>query len=91
MHAICRNAIIVALLLTSLAAESAAIAQTPPDSMQAVKAKLQTTVNQHLSKLLIADGSVISLKGKTADGNGALAFYLMFEITGEQKFRKAAS
>ena len=30
------------------------------------------------------------MKGKTSEGNGALAFYLMFEITGEQKFRKAA-
>ena len=68
MHAICRNAIIVALLLTSLAAESVAIAQTPSDSMQAVKAKLQTTLNRHLNKLLSDDGSVVSLKGKTADG-----------------------
>jgi hypothetical protein len=58
--------------------------------MQAVKARLQTTLNQHLNKLLSDDGSVVSLKGKTADGSGALAFYLMFEVTGEQKFRKAA-
>ena len=52
---------------------------------------LQLTLNQHLNQLLSDDGSVVSLKGKTADGDGALAFYLMFEITGEQKFRKPRS
>jgi hypothetical protein len=31
-----------------------------------------------------------AMKGKTSEGNGALAFYLMFEVTGEQRFRKAA-
>jgi mannose-6-phosphate isomerase-like protein (cupin superfamily) len=77
-----RIASTAALLLASLAAQPAAIAQTPSDSMQAVKAKLQTTLNQHLNRLLSDDGSVVSLKGKTADGSGALAFYLMFEITG---------
>ena len=85
-----RIASVIALLLASLAAQPVAIAQTPSDLMQAIKAKLQTTLNQHLNKLLSDDGSVVSLKGKTADGSGALAFYLMFEITGEQKFRKAA-
>ena len=85
-----RIASTTALLLASLAAQPTVIAQTPSDSMQALKAKLQTTLNRHLNKLLSDDGSVVSLKGKTADGSGALAFYLMFEITGEQKFRKAA-
>jgi hypothetical protein len=85
-----RIASTTALLLASLAAQPAAVAQTPPDSMQAFKAKLNKTLNQHLNKLLSDDGSVVSLKGKTADGSGALAFYLMFEVTGKQKFRKAA-
>src|SRR3954454_17593746 len=84
MHTTCRIASTTALLLASLAAQPAAIAQTSSDSMQALKAKLQTTLNRHLNKLLSDDGSVVSLKGKTADGSGALAFYLMFEITGEQ-------
>src|SRR4051794_39161827 len=73
-----RIASTTALLLASLAAQPVTIAQTPSDSMQAVKAKLQTTLNQHLNKLVSNDGSVVSLKGKTADGSGALAFYLMF-------------
>jgi hypothetical protein len=75
MHTTRRIASTTALLLASLAAQPA---------------KLQTTLNRHLNKLLSDDGSVVSLKGKTADGSGALAFYLMFEVTGEQKFRRAA-
>ena len=86
MHNTCRIATTITLLLASLAAQPTAFAQTTSDSMQAVKAKLQTTLNQHLNKLLSNDGSVVSLKGKTADGSGALAFYLMFEVSGEQKF-----
>src|SRR5256885_15145139 len=79
-------------LLTALLAPLAALnaAEVKPDSLQAFKSKLQTTMNRHLNQLLGDDGSVASLKGKSADGNGAMAFYLMFEITGEQKFRKAA-
>jgi hypothetical protein len=90
MHTTRRIASTSVLLLASLAAQPVTIAQTPSDSMQAVKAKLQTTLNEHLIKLLSNDGSVVSLKGKMADGSGALAFYVMFEITGEQKFRKVA-
>ncbi len=82
--------IITALLLTPLAALHAANAPSPSDSLPAFKSKLQTTLSRHLNQLLGDDGSVASLKGKTAEGNGALAFYLMFEVTGEQKFRKAA-
>jgi len=78
------------LLLISLAALHAADAPKPSDSLPAFKSKLQTTLSRHLNQLLNADGSVASLKGKTAEGNDALAFYLMFEVTGEQKFRKAA-
>lgn len=47
-------------------------------------------MNRHLNQLLGGDGSVVSLKGKTAGGSEALAFYLMFEVTGQPKFRKAA-
>jgi hypothetical protein len=74
------------LLLSPLVTIPAAEANLPAE----FKAKLQTTLTRHLSQLLSDDGSVVEMKGKTAEGNGALAFYLMFEITGEQKFRKAA-
>jgi len=59
-------------------------------SSPAFRSKLSEVLTRHLDRLLGPDGSVAALRGKTADGNGALAFYLMFEITGEQKFRKAA-
>jgi hypothetical protein len=75
-----------ALLLASPAMLHAADSPLPAD----FKAKLQTTVTRHLSQLLNEDGSIAEMKGKTSEGNGALAFYLMFEVTGEQKFRKAA-
>ncbi len=54
------------------------------------EAKLQTTLDRHLSQLLRHDGSVVPLKGKTAGGSAALTFYLMFEATGRQEFRRAA-
>ena len=60
------------------------------DSLEAFKPKLQATLNRHLERLLKTDGSVTSLKGKTSTGNEALAFYLLFEVTGEQRFRHAA-
>jgi len=81
-------ALLAALLLAALAALNAADAKS--DSLQAFKSKLQTIMNRHLNQLLGDDGSVASLKGKSAEGSGALAFYLMFESTGDQKFRKAA-
>jgi hypothetical protein len=60
------------------------------DTLQAFKSKLSTTLIRHLDQLLNTDSSVVAIKGKTGQGNEALAFYLMFEVTGEQKFRKAA-
>ena len=57
------------------------------ESLPAFKATLRDTLTRHLDTLLGADGSVRAMKGKTAEGNGALAFYLMFEITGEQRYR----
>ena len=76
--------------LAPLVTLTAADAPKPTDPLKAFKTRLQATMNRHLNKLLGDDGSVASLKGKTAEGNGALAFYLMFETTGDEKFRKAA-
>lgn len=66
-----------------------AYAQYSP-GLPAFKSKLRTALNRHLDQLLTKDGLVAPLKGKTAAGNGAMAFYLMFEVTGQQKYRKAA-
>ena len=60
------------------------------DSLPPFKAKLRDTLTRHLDKLLSADGSVRAMKGKTAEGNGALAFYLMFEVSGEPRYRQGA-
>ena len=57
---------------------------------QAFKATLQTTLARHLDSLLKDTGSLGTMKGKTAEGNTALSFYLMFEVTREERFRKAA-
>jgi hypothetical protein len=60
------------------------------ESLPAFKAKLRDTLTRHLDQLLGADGSVRAMKGKTVEGNSALAFYLMAEVTGDERYRKAA-
>jgi hypothetical protein len=65
-------------------------ADAQPGSLQTFKARLQTVLGRHLDQLIGDGSSAVSLKGKSADGSGALAFYLMFETTGEQRYRKAA-
>ena len=84
------------LLLSAPIARSAEAPKTnvpdsvPADTLLAFKAKLKSTLTRHLNQLLGSDGAITTIKGKTGDGNEALAFYLMFENTGEQKFRNAA-
>ncbi|HSH93504.1 MAG TPA: hypothetical protein VK968_05115, partial [Roseimicrobium sp.] len=56
----------------------------------AVKARLQGATTKHLDQLLGASGVVPMLKGKAADGEEALAFYRMFEVTGNARYRTAA-
>ena len=58
--------------------------------MDVFKSRLLPATTRHLNKLLAADGSVVPLKGKTAEAQEALAFYLMFETTGDRRFRHAA-
>ena len=83
--------LLTALLLGPLAALQAADTTKPVEPMPAeFKTKLQVTLVKHLNQLLKDDGSITEMKGKTSEGNGALAFYLMFEVTGEPKFRQAA-
>lgn len=85
-----RRLSLASILLAALAGLHSAEAPAFSDSSDAFRAQLRSTLNRHLNQLLTRDGSVASLKGKTAEGNGALAFYLMFELTGELKFRRAA-
>ena len=82
---------LAALLLALLAALQAADNTKPVEPISTeFKAKLQGTLVKHLNQLIKDDGSIAAMKGKTSEGNGALAFYLMFEATGEPKFRQAA-
>ena len=81
---------LAALSLLALAALHAADGPAHPPAPNVFKSQLQSTLNRHLNQLLKKDGSLVSFKGKTAAGDGALAFYLMFEITGEPRFRNAA-
>jgi hypothetical protein len=85
-----KQALLTALLFAPLVALHAADAPQPSDSSQAFKARLKTATKRHLNMLLADDGSVVELKGKGGDGEEALAFYRMFEITGDARFRKAA-
>jgi hypothetical protein len=68
--------LVIALLFASLPAD--------------FQSKLQATMTEHLNQLIQDDGSIAEMKGKTSEGHGALAFYLMFEVTGEAKYRNAA-
>ena len=77
-------------LLVAFTVPVGVAAAASPGDVNAFQSQLQSTLTRHLNQLIKKDGSIAALKGKTAEGNGALAFYLMFEITGEQKFRKAA-
>src|SRR5688572_3151057 len=84
---------LVALVILILGAPAALHAADAPEisgSSEAFKSRLQSTLDRHLNRLVNTDGTVAQLKGKTAEGNGALAFYLMYEMTGEPRFRKAA-
>jgi hypothetical protein len=56
----------------------------------ACKAAIRDITTRHLNALLGSDGRIKPLKGKSAGAAEALAFQLMFEVTGEKKFRDAA-
>jgi hypothetical protein len=58
---------LLALLLAPLAAPCSADSPLPHD----FKSKLQTTLTRHLNQLLNNDGSIVEMKGKTSEGNGA--------------------
>lgn len=55
-----------------------------------VRAELLATLCGHLDRLLLPGGAVRPLKGKTAEGQEAFAFYVAFECTGNAAYRRAA-
>ena len=87
----------ITTLIVSLLVPFVAMAAVDPPAntsaaadVSAFKSRLLAATTRHLNLLLAADGSVASLKGKASDGEEALAFYRGFELTGDQRFRKAA-
>jgi hypothetical protein len=81
-------ATLAASIFTSVAPVWSANSSTP--NIEAFQSRLLAAMTKHLNLLLREDGSVVDLKGKAADGETVLAFYRMFELTGDQRYRKAA-
>src|SRR5690349_20085892 len=58
--------------------------------VDAFKSRLLSATRRHLNLLAESPNELNALKGKSAAGMTALAFYLTFEATGEQRYRAAA-
>lgn len=65
-------------------------ADAPAESPQTSRTSLRVAITRHLDLLLGRDGTARFLKGKTADGQEAFAFYLLYELTGNPAYRQAA-
>ena len=83
------TALIVCGVVSGMAASGGGRSGGDPDVADAKRA-LMTTVTRHLDQLLRPDGSVRDLKGKTAEGQEAFAFYSAYELTGNESYRRAA-
>jgi hypothetical protein len=87
-------AIVVAQLLLhadyAWSAESPRAGGSARGDVADFKSALLSTTTQHLNSLLDSDGKIKPLKGKSAGAAEALAFQLMFEVTGEKRFRDAS-
>jgi hypothetical protein len=69
---------------------TASAAPSTDSALPAFKSALLTATTRHLNILVGADGSARAFKGKTAQGETAFAFYLLFELTGNPTYRKVA-
>jgi len=77
------------VLLTLLCA-SALATTTHAADVPSFKSRLLAATTKHLNFLLDADGSVGALKGKTTEGQSAMGFYFTFEVTRDERYRRAA-
>jgi hypothetical protein len=94
------NLVAVATLATfvdaSAAEKSSALERVNSADFGATKeladlpAKLLSATTRHLDSLIDSSGKVANLKGKSATGMTALAFYLTYEATGKPEYRTAA-
>jgi hypothetical protein len=60
------------------------------DGAGSLRADLLAATTKHLNALLGPDSKVVALKGKSSAADTAQAYFLAYELTGEQKYRAAA-
>lgn len=60
------------------------------NDLASFKSRLSTLLKDHLDTLIDQNGNVVDLDGKDAGGKTAFVFYLMYERTGKEQYRKAA-
>lgn len=88
----------VAWMILAWGPFAGAVPETKPATSQSLsraeladfRQRLLSATTKHLDLLLDANGKVSSLKGKGTDGATADAFYTMYELTGNPKYRAAA-
>jgi hypothetical protein len=78
------------LLLTSFLTAAEPSPPLSRDELSAFNARLLAVTTNHLNQLMGDDGRVVALKGKSATSQTAAAYYHLYELTGNQKYRVAA-
>ncbi|MGB8166950.1 MAG: hypothetical protein WCF18_05625 [Chthoniobacteraceae bacterium] len=73
-----------------IAVEHSSSEKLSKEELAGFRARLLATTTRHLDLLLKPDGKVADLRGKSGDGMTALAFQLVYEMTGNEKYRSAA-
>ena len=71
-------------------AESKPTSEASAKELDDFRSRLLAATSKHLDSLLDSKGKVADLKGKSADGATAMAFYQLYEATGNPKYRAAA-
>lgn len=72
------------------AAKGAGDTPISKSELEDFRSNLLSAVTKHLDLLTDSNGNVVPLKGKSADGMMAISFYIMYEMTGNQRYRTAA-
>jgi hypothetical protein len=92
-----QRAVVAAAVSFVVVASSHGISAPKPDDNEVSKrelkqfrARLTDAATKHLDLLLDDQGHVKPLSSKAADSQTALSYYLMFEMTGDERYRKAA-
>jgi hypothetical protein len=84
------RAIMLVLILGTISSTVANAQKSQKDSLQQFSKLLSASVTKHLDLLLDNNGKLSPLKGKATDASTALAFYRMYEMYGNKKYRDVA-